>query len=76
MEISNHHYNGTACAVLDLLQNMVHHASQGGGIITEVTYLTPEQCYHLHKFLEPYASSFKAYKPLLDELKDATRPCK
>lgn len=76
MEISNYHYNGTAQAVLDVLQNLGRYMSPGGGIMTDVTYLTPEQCYHLYKFLEPYASHFKTYKPLLEELKDATRPCK
>ena len=75
MEISNYHYNGTACAVLDLLKNLGRYESLGGGIMTDVTYLTPEQCYHLYKFLEPYASDFKTYKPLLEELKHATRPC-
>lgn len=76
MEISNYHYNGTAGAVLDLLQNIGRYLPSGGGIQTEVTYLTPEQCYHLHKFLEPFAAHFKTYKPLLEELQNATRPCK
>jgi len=68
---SDYSYNYTASAVLDMLQNLGRYLPLSGGMRTDVTYLTAEQCYHLYKFLRPYAGSFKRYQPLLKELQSA-----
>lgn len=71
MNIDNHSYAVTASAVLDFLQSTGRYLTPFGGITTDVTYLTPEQCKHLYKFLVPYAENLKVYNPLLEELRDA-----
>lgn len=68
---SNYNYTVVASAVLDMLQNLGRHLPPSGGMRTDVTYLTSDQCYYLYQFLRPYAESLKMYQPLLDELKIA-----
>lgn len=68
---SNYNYIVVANAVLNILQNLGKYSGQIGGIQTDVTYITPTECEHLYKFLQPYAERLKIYQPLLEELRDA-----
>ena len=68
---SNYSYNVIASAVLDMLQNLGRYQGLIGGIQTDVNYLTPTECDHLCKFLEPYVERTQKYRPLLEELRSA-----